>query len=97
LVDVPRLVRRVGADETGERPHVDAVLVFGDQTEPDLDRYGEEQDEDAERAERIMAEPDPLAAPVGGDRARTPNEARKPRGRASHEPPQDSEDQQGQD
>jgi hypothetical protein len=77
----------------GQRPQVDSVLILRDEAEADLDRDGGEERDDAQCPDRIMADADPFAAPVIGDRAGAANEARETRRRASDETPQQPEDQ----
>src|SRR6185369_15763628 len=87
LVNVAGLVRNIDADEARQRTGVNAVFVFGDEAEPDLDRDGDEQGDDAERAERVMTDAIPTAPQIGGDGPRTADEARPARGRATDETP----------
>src|SRR5437868_8958099 len=80
LVDVPRLVRRVGADQPIERTGVDAVLVLRDEAERNLDSNSQEQCEHTDRAERRVAAARPATAKKIEHGARCADEARPARG-----------------
>jgi hypothetical protein len=97
LMDVARLIGCIDADESRERTRVNSVLVLGNEAEAYLEGERDEYRNDAERAQRRMADPVPLAAQMRQDAGRPPDEARPPRGRASDEPPQQPENQQSKD
>ncbi len=83
LVKVDRLFRRVSANQVSERALHQAVLVAGDQPEPDLQRNEADQRDDAKRSERVMADAPPRPAKIAEHRARTSDEAGEARRRAS--------------
>src|SRR5215210_3234776 len=80
LVEVARLVRRVGADQPCQRTHEDAVFILGDQAEARLDCDGEQQGDDAQRAERGVADSAPFFAQIIAHAPRAANEIAEPRG-----------------
>jgi hypothetical protein len=96
-VQVARLVGIVGAYQPGEWPHVDPVLVLGDEAESDLDGDRGEEDKYADRAEGIMAYPGPAAPKVAGNCAGASNETRETSRGASDDAPQNPEYEQRQD
>jgi hypothetical protein len=75
LVELAGAVGSVRADQPGQRPRVNPVLVLGNEAEADLHRHRKQQGENAERAERRMADADPLAAPIVADGGGAANEA----------------------
>src|SRR5581483_5172885 len=97
LVDVARLVGGADAYQPGKWARVDAVLVFGDQAEANLDCKRDKHRDDAERPQRVVADSDPAALEMIGERPRSPDKAGPARCRASDEAPQQPKDQQGQD
>src|SRR6185436_4182675 len=82
-----------------EGAFVEAVLVSGDEAEPNLDRNRAEHGDDAQRAEwRVAGEaPTRPVAKEGPHGPRASNEIGKARGRAAEKPPQQAKYQQGQD
>ena len=66
FVKVAGLVGRVGTDQPVERTGVESVFILGDQPEPDLDSDRSEQGDDAQSAERLMADAGPLTPPDSG-------------------------------
>src|SRR4051794_30306556 len=96
-MDIARRVRGIDADQPRKRAGIDAVLVLGDETEPDLHKQRQKYDNDAERPQRRVADPAPAAPKIRKHSLWTAHESREARGGAADEAPQQAKDEQGQD